>query len=399
MTSDVTPVSTEVDCRDCHTAGDVGADTTGRNNGSDFITAASSDRLDVEIAAKKNILLLHDFKHDTEFITENKPVLCASCHRSNALASVGGPAGDPILDNMSNVMHGFHGRLQTDSGGNLLRNFQGEPILIDPQNQEGTISLIPFGENVPMEENCFLCHSGKITQCFRGVMFTAGQTCDSCHGDMLAVGGEFTLKDGSVPEPWADEPTCGSCHTGLGSDIVASLSYDPNDPAAEPVPAKTTRFAENDNTLYRNSLDDHASLGCEFCHGSPHAIWPNRNPNANDNVTAIQLQGHAGTLTECTICHEPNSFPQGTLNGPHGMHPVNDVHWVDEGNHGKFAKDRRNGDRCAVCHGDDHLGTRLSKVPVDRVLKDDEGQVLVTLNAGDVVSCDLCHSLNKSFGD
>jgi len=398
-TDAVTPVSAEVDCRDCHTKGKVGAEQGVRENGPIYDAPASNERLDIELAAKKNILKLHDFKHGTDFITQDEPVLCAGCHKSNALASVGGPAGDPMLDNMSKVMHGFHGKLQVNAGGNLIRDFQGEPILLDPNDQEGVVSLIPFGENVPMEENCFQCHPGKITQCFRGAMYTAGQKCDSCHGDMLAMGGEFARKDGTVREPWAEEPTCGSCHTGDGNDAVATIGFDPADPSAEPLAAKTPRFSENENTLYRNSLDGHADLGCESCHGSPHAIWPNRNPDANDNVTAIQLQGHKGTLSECTVCHEHGSFPKGTLSGPHGMHPVNDPDWMDEDGHGEFAEDRSNGDRCASCHGDDHLGTRLAKVPVNRVLKDKEGKVLTTLQAGDEVACNLCHSLSKSFDD
>jgi hypothetical protein len=48
--------------------------------------------------------------------------------------------------------------------------FSAEPILSDPQNQVDVIALIPVGENIPMEENCFQCHPGKITQCFRGAM-------------------------------------------------------------------------------------------------------------------------------------------------------------------------------------------------------------------------------------
>jgi len=408
----VAPVSGEVDCRDCHTVGKAGANTEARLKARDvwlntgvgneppvFVAATSADRLDVETAAKKNILMLHDFKHGTDFIAQDQPVLCASCHKSNALASVGGPDGNPLLANMSKVMHGFHGRLQVDTQDNLLRDVQSEPILIDPQNQDDVILLTPVGENIPMEENCFQCHPGKITQCFRGAMYTAGQTCDSCHGDMLAMGGEFARKDGTVREPWAEEPTCGSCHSGIGSEAVANKAFDPNDPSAQPLPAKTPRFAGNANTLYRNSLDGHANLGCESCHGSPHAIWPNRNPNANDNITATQLQGHAGTLSECTVCHEDNSFPNGTLNGPHGMHPVNDPSWMAEDAHGHFAEDRSNGDRCAACHGEDHLGTRLSKVPVDRDLKDREGKTQATLKAGDEVACNLCHSLGKSFGD
>jgi len=402
-TDAVVPVSTEVDCRDCHALGEVGADPSARAAGPSFVPSASGDRVDVEAAAKHNILVLHDYQHGTAFVLENKPVLCASCHRSNALAEVGGPGGVAGISNMSAVMHGFHGRLQVDDQGGLIRDGSGEPVLIDPPNMAGSeMPLIATGEGIPMEQNCFNCHPGKITQCFRGAMYTAGQTCDDCHGDMLAMGGEFPLlTTGEAREPWASEPRCSACHSGSGGDGVGALAYDPADPAATPIELSDSRFAENPGTLYRNSLDNHAGIACEACHGSPHAIWPNRNPNANDNVTAIQLQGHAGTIRECTVCHEPNSFPDGTLEGPHGMHPVNDPNWIKS--KGDFYHEDfvwKNGeDQCAACHGADHQGTRLSRVPVDRVLRDADGVVRATLAAGDIVHCGLCHSLSKSFED
>jgi hypothetical protein len=399
-TDAVVPVSTEVDCRECHALGAVGADPAARAIGPLFVGAAGGNRVDVETAAKHNILALHDFKHGTTFGVDGQPVLCAACHRSNALAEVGGPGGDPGLDNMSAVMHGFHGRLQVDAGGELLRDASGEPVLIEPAVMTGDERpLIPVGAGVPMEQNCFACHPGKITQCFRGAMFTAGQKCDDCHGDMLAMGAEFELADGGYREPWADEPKCSACHDGHGDQPVGTVAYDPADPAATPRETAGSRFAENPGTLYRNSVDGHAGLACEACHGSPHAIWPNRNPNANDNVTAIQLQGHAGTLSECIICHEPGSFAGGTLGGPHGMHPVNDPNWIkgrEDGYHEDYVW-RDGKDQCAACHGSDHRGTRLSRVPVDRVLKDAEGRVRATLVAGEPVSCDLCHSLEESF--
>lgn len=401
-TDAVAPVSTEVDCRDCHAVGEVGADPSARLAGPVFVTAVSGDRVDVEAAAKHNILALHDFNHGTVFVATNQPVLCASCHRSNALAEVGGPGGVPGISNMSNVMHGYHGRLQIDEQGALIRDGAGDPLLIDPPNMDGELPLIATGEGIPMEQNCFNCHPGKITQCFRGAMYTAGQKCDDCHGDMLAMGGEFPLlTTGEAREPWADEPKCSACHSGHGSDPIGTLAYDPGDPAATPIELANSRFAENPGTLYRNSLDNHAGIACEACHGSPHAIWPNRDLNANDNVAAIQLQGHAGTVSECTVCHEQNSFPNGTLDGPHGMHPVNDPNWIKS--KGDFYHEDfvwGNGkDQCATCHGADHRGTRLSRVPVDRVLRDADGVVRATLAAGDIVSCDLCHSLDKSFED
>jgi hypothetical protein len=330
-------------------------------------------------------------------------VLCAKCHRSNALAEVGGPQGDPLLNNMSSAMHGFHGRLQVDDMGALLRLADSYPDLIDPETMTGNErQLIPSGDGVTMEQSCFFCHPGKITQCFRGAMFTAGQKCDDCHGGMLPMGGEFDLATTNQPrEPWVDEPKCSSCHTGHGGDPVGTLAYDPLDPAATPIEYPGSRFAENPGTLYRNSLDNHAGVACEGCHGSPHAIWPNRDPNANDNVPALQLQGHAGTISECTVCHEENSFPNGTLDGPHGMHPVNDPNWIKS--RGDFYHEDfvwKNGeDQCAACHGADHRGTRLSRVPVDRVLRDAEGKVRATLAKGEIASCDLCHTLEKSFED
>lgn len=401
-TDAVVPVSTEVDCRDCHALGEVAADPAARTDGPEFVPPASEDRVDVEAAAKHNILVLHDYKHGTSFAGAGQPILCASCHRSNALAEVGGPGGDEELSNMSSAMHGFHGKLQVDELEQLIRDTAGEPVLIQPASMTGSeMPLIPAGEGVSMEESCFSCHPGKITQCFRGAMFTAGQKCDECHGDMLAMGGEFLMTNNQVREPWVDEPKCSSCHTGHGDDPVGRLAFDPDDPAATPIEFTGSRFAENPDTLYRNSLDNHAGIACEACHGSPHAIWPNRNLAANDNVPAIQLQGHAGTLSECTVCHETNSFPNGTLEGPHGMHPVNDPVWIkskDDFYHEDFVwKDGK--DQCAACHGADHLGTRLSRVPVDRVLRDADGKVRATVSKGDVIGCDLCHSLEKSFSD
>lgn len=400
-TDAVVPVSTEVDCRDCHGLGGVAADPEVWP-GVGFMAPDTADRVDVEAAAKHNILVLHDVKHLTTFIAQRKPVLCANCHRSNALAEVGGPEGWEHLDNMSNAMHGFHGRLQVDEAGQLLRHGNGYPDLINPDTMNGEEEqLIPSGPGVTMEESCFSCHPGKITQCFRGAMFSAGQKCSDCHGGMLAMGGEFDLETGGVREPWVDEPKCSSCHTGHGNDPVGTLAYDPTDPAATPIEFPDSRFAENPGTLYRNSLDNHAGVACEGCHGSPHAIWPNQNLAANDNVPAIQLQGHAGTISECTVCHDTNSFPNGTLDGPHGMHPVNDPNWIKSRGdyyHEDFVWENGE-DQCAACHGADHRGTRLSRVPVDRVLKDAEGKVRATVSKGDIVSCDLCHSLDKSFED
>ena len=51
--------------------------------------------------------------------------------------------------------------------------------------------------------------------------------------------------------------------------------------------------------------------------------------NANDNVAATQLQGHAGKIVECSVCH---TGPLGVmLAGPHGMHPVGNTGFPQTG--------------------------------------------------------------------
>jgi hypothetical protein len=161
-----------------------------------------------------------------------KPVLCAGCHASNAL----GLPGSAGLPNLSSAMHTAHAARM---GG------------------------------IQLNEVCYACHPGVRTQCQRDVHFGAEITCTDCHGDMLAVGNPSR-------NPWIDEPRCGSCHVRAGFEF------------------------EQPNTLYRNSFG-HKNVRCTSCHGSPHAITPT--VTATDNVQAILLQGHAGVIDDCTVCH------------------------------------------------------------------------------------------------
>ena len=210
----------------------------------------------------------------------------------------------------------------------------------------------------------------------------AGIECKDCHGSMLAVGSD-------TREPWVDEPRCESCHTGdavshLGDGIRLSQAWDGDIDIATPRLAVNKRFAENNNTLYRNSLG-HGDVACEGCHGSTHAIWPNALATANDNLAAIQLQGHTGTIIECSTCH--TSLPL-TLNGPHGMHNVNSTGWNLE--HEDFYE--KNPNACRACHGTNLEGTELSLTAADRdYLRDDDGNRTIHLAKGTPVSCDLCH--------
>jgi hypothetical protein len=189
------------------------------------------------------ILRRHDGEEGTHLVNQ-RPVLCANCHASNAL----GLPGNPNLPSLSLAMHSLHAE-ETD--------------------------------------NCYLCHPGPTTQCLRDVMSQQyGLTCQSCHGHMRDVA--TSIENGR--QPWRQEPRCETCH---------GASY-----------------AEMPNTLYRNSNNGHGGLFCETCHNSPHAILPSR--EERDNRQMVALQGHAGTLRQCTVCH--GVYPSAP--GPHGYYPT-----------------------------------------------------------------------------
>jgi len=354
----VLPVASEADCQNCHALGEVAAPF----NNLIFIDADDPhDPNSVLQAAKHNILALHDTEHNTDLLNET-PVLCARCHYSAALDLAGtGPAGEQLdKPNMSEVMHGHHGKLTDATGASLFPT-------------DGTL-----------EETCYQCHPGKVTKCLRGAMGGAGIDCVDCHGSMQAVGR-------STREPWLDEPRCESCHTGDALSNLGAIrllqAWDDSIDIATPRIATNKRFAENTGTLYRNSLG-HGGVACEGCHGSTHAIWPNALPTANDNVAANQLQGHSGSISECSTCH--TSLPL-TLNGPHGMHNVNSRAW----NLGHEDIYESNPSACRACHGQNLEGTVLSQTAADRDYlrddDDDDGAQTIHVVKGTAVSCSLCH--------
>jgi hypothetical protein len=396
--------------------------------------------------------------------------------------------------NYSMNMHKWHGQLQyNDAQNGILRDKRGVPLRWDPAahgpGETNTRSLFPVkdakGGFVPMEENCLKCHAGQREQCYRDRMYTAGVTCYQCHGDMLAVGKAYPKKQPSsdghkARQDWLDQPDCGSCHVGSAnvgkknpeffSAGVRKLAFEADDPSATTRPVDhgnvdAARFAvpatpvelnfwdySNDHVssgtdvtkwrvdgpLYRLAKDAHGNVPCAACHGGTHAIWPNRDPKANDNLTALELQGHTGNILECNVCHDQESFSHaadldggtysgdtvsGILGGPHNLHPVNDPYWWKEasgdqpnrdgtnygGFHNHYAQQpgKAGEDQCAACHGNDHKGTRLSRTPVDRVF-DFSGfdfaklkqagftQKVVKVAAGTEIGCDTCHTVETS---
>jgi hypothetical protein len=145
-----------------------------------------------------------------------------------------------------------------------------------------SLSLAIHDKHKSRTSDCYKCHPGATTKCLRDIMYSKGMTCQNCHGTLTELA--TSLKTGR--RPWLDEPQCGSCH---GSN-----------------------HAEEAFKLYRQSRG-HGGLFCSTCHGSPHAIVPT--VQANDNVQNIALQGHAGTLKDCRVCHGVTP----SASGPHGV--------------------------------------------------------------------------------
>ncbi|MFO0983660.1 MAG: hypothetical protein U1E76_18345 [Planctomycetota bacterium] len=84
------------------------------------------------------------------------------------------------------------------------------------------------------------------------------------------------------------------------------------------------------------------------------------------------------------MCHLRGSLGLG-MNGPHGLHNVNEQRWVDD--HGDFWE--RNPDSCKTCHGLALEGTVLARAAADRTFQIEHGSVRIP--KGQPISCTLCH--------
>ncbi len=374
----VVPVSSEMNCASCHETGmDAASTPAGSTDFHGLTDDAWSQDPNPIIRYKENILTLHDAMNGTTLMN-SRPVLCASCHYSKALdlsgkGTQGAQKGKLFL---SLAIHRHHG-LPAGPGANT---------------NQGVIP-IPEPDSGPSVTTCYFCHPGSDTQCLRSVMAQKGLVCQSCHSGLTTIGGvdangnEIHLANGKVRQPWTDLPKCQSCHTGdatdhMGNSLVLLQAYNDGDAAANPRIASNTRFAEQAGRLYQMSAG-HGSVSCEACHGSTHAEWPGRSPS-NDDITATELQGHTGPIVECATCHKKPIVPG--LNGPHGMHAVNDASWNKL--HGRLCG--RDNATCMACHGTDLTGTVLSKTHAQRNLLA-KGKIPVVIPFGTPVACSTCH--------
>ncbi|MEQ8768553.1 MAG: hypothetical protein RL885_31900, partial [Planctomycetota bacterium] len=363
------PNSEELDCRQCHASG---SSAFARPSGGWVFDPdpLKDDRF--------NILRLHDELHLGDptyqaalatagynpagmFATvkqDGVAILCDRCHASNALPGTGISGIKPLTE----VMHGFHASVVNPLGQRL--------------------------DDITDRSACYSCHPGLDTQCLRGAMGKAigadgdfQMQCQSCHGNMSTVG--LPGRDG-----WFDEPTCQNCHTGSAVQNAGQIRFTSvYDSPGHRRDAVTNLFATEPDvpilgsSLYRFS-EGHGDLQCSACHGPPHAIYPTS--EVNDNLQSEQIQGHVGTITECSSCHGDREDDE--LFGPHGMHPASQD-WAS-GKHGDFAE--HNLAQCQACHGIDSRGTELSYAQADRTYSTRFGTK--TFFRGARVGCYHCHN-------
>jgi len=180
--------------------------------------------------AFNDILKKHDQNSGTDLVNQ-KPVLCAGCHGDPALGKP--EAGQ--YHYLSDRIHGFHSQIASPPA-------------------------------------CYDCHPGQKTQCSRSLAHTSADgNCVACHGDLANV--STTIDQGRVP--WASEPKCATCHTG--------------------VPQVDT------GTLLSRNATGHGGIYCTSCHSSPHAMVPSS--QQADNYQALQYQGKAVPIGACEVCH------------------------------------------------------------------------------------------------
>jgi hypothetical protein len=389
-TQTVLPVSDELNCMACHASNSGNAAAMPPIQG-----WAKYQLIDPEKDWKKNVLRLHDDKLAGNAVYQaalqklentstpvglarradsGSPALCSSCHGSNALNSPGFTltvnGSQATVSALTSALHSSHSKVM----------YPGKNTTLD---------------GLGNRDSCYLCHPGSTTKCLRGAMSeVAGLDCQSCHGNMTAVGQK-------TRQGWLEEPNCQACHQN-GQRYISAVT-DVTTGALRQV--SDTRFATTLDvpakgySLFRFSTG-HGKTQCEACHGSTHAEYSSANnawssSHDNDILQSKSLQGYAGAIQECTVCHK--TVPLTGNGGPHGMHTIGQT-WVTQhhdliGSSGGLAS-------CQYCHdartsngtfSNTYRGTPLSTIKVAKTFTVDDGRTK-TFSAGTKVGCYDCHN-------
>lgn len=183
---------------------------------------------------------------------EAGPVRCSVCHMDPLFGTTPGYPGLPISKfTFSDVLHRWHVQ---------------SPVVAEM--------------NPDIATDCYACHPGDDTECYRGVHREFQVWCVNCHGDL-----NQRVAEGQTLNPWSENtlPTCSQCHEKIRTEGNGHLGLG----------------------VFGSFLNsrDHAQNGilCSTCHGAPHALYSSALPL--DNQPVIKLQGSAGPIFDCAVCH------------------------------------------------------------------------------------------------
>jgi hypothetical protein len=261
------PTSDEIHCDLCHVP-------SAENNNNPFL----------------DILQKHDKLHTPPdgFLVPMAPVLCASCHGSPALGTVG--PGDAGIYLSQAVHHAHATRTAPD----------GSPIA------------------------CYNCHPGEVTQCSRSLRHTRTDgNCTTCHGDMLNVAS--TIADGRIP--WATEPKCVTCHSGVAEVDTDTILYRNSTghgsmycPSCHNSPhamIQSSEATDNYQALqYLTASTKVKSIGsCGPCHSS------SRGPSEIGSYAETHGGLNPSNANGCNICH--TNVRTDMVQWPHAFQWVN----------------------------------------------------------------------------
>jgi hypothetical protein len=265
----VTPVSTEMGCRNCH-GGQWRVD----------------NRAGISDETALDILKTHDKISQTDLSRQalaNKPIRCQECHTDPARKTI--PESESL--NLSAAIHGFHAAYLSGKGADA----------------------------------CATCHPSSqtgATHSLRGIHQTIGLDCTNCHGVMedhalsllkaeqengkqrakvlsthLTPSAVDTIKDIHPRTPWQQEPDCLNCHVDFQEPETDSAF---------------NTWTQDKEGLYHNRKEESDQIFCAACHNSPHAIYPSQNPYGQnrDNIQPMQYQKNPlplGANLNCKVCH------------------------------------------------------------------------------------------------
>lgn len=218
-----------------------------------------------------SVLKEHDDTHETTFVADGVPVLCAECHGSPILGTTGPGSANKYL---SYAIHIFH--------------------------YDQTIA-------------CYDCHPGTTTLANRSTAHTTDNgNCTTCHGSLTDLAA--TIANGRVP--WETEPKCVNCHTfvaevNTGSDLYRnSLGHGGlSCPACHgPAHAQVPSSKDADNYQALQYQAKALSLGsCKVCHST----------SKGGGLNGI-VEAHGGSVpTACAVCHTGPITTTNPLHFPH----------------------------------------------------------------------------------